>query len=116
MLKQIDIQKTPMTLEQLLEQLSVGDEIMLLRNDAPIAHIIMPISRVIDSEEAEKVTSDELSSDPLIGSLAHIIQILNDADDDVDPDDLLDASDLDDILRSEFGEYLHKRMNHGHDE
>ncbi|MCL4254560.1 MAG: hypothetical protein KJ043_12380 [Anaerolineae bacterium] len=76
MLKKIDIQKTPLTLEELLAQLSPDDEIMLLRDDTPLA-------RVLSSTTPQSDTSSQVSDAPE-GSFAHALQILNEMDDDDD--------------------------------
>ncbi len=68
MLKKIDIQKTPLTLEELLAQLSPDDEIMLLRDDIPIGHLTPPTisitdRRVVGLHEGEGWIADDFTDE-----------------------------------------------------
>jgi hypothetical protein len=57
----------------------------------------------------------ELPSEPPVGSLAHVMKILEEMG-GVDTTNHIDSDKLDDILREEFADYLIQRMNRGDDE
>lgn len=107
MLKKIDIQKTPLTLEELLAQLSPDDEIMLLRDDTLLA-------RVLSSTTSQPDTPSQVSDAPE-GSLAYFFDVI-DKTGGVTMDTDIDPEKNDDILNEEFADYLIQRMNRGGDE
>ncbi|MDX2076154.1 MAG: toxin-antitoxin (TA) system antitoxin [bacterium] len=67
MLKQIDLQATPLTLEQLLAELTTTDEIMILRGNEPIARLIstpvLPVKRIIGGHEGEGWMADDFTDE-----------------------------------------------------
>lgn len=93
MLKKIDIQKTPLTLEELLAQLSPDDEIMLLRDDILLA-------RVLSSTTPQSDTSSQVSDAPE-GSLAYFFDVI-DKTGGVTTDTDIDPEKIDDIQQAEI--------------
>ena len=66
-LKTIDLETTPLTLEELLSELDTNTEILLTRGVAPIAKVapaettVMPKERILGLHEGQGWISDDFS-------------------------------------------------------